>query len=147
MKQYPTQDQLLELFEYKDGNLYWRKSYRGSVKAGDLAGTTKRDGKHYFTVTVSQKKFSVHRIVWIMLNGDIPNGLEIDHINRDKYDNRIENLRLFTKSQNSLNKPSKISKRYNKFVARVKGDSKSFYTIEEADKWAEGKKRNLLDNW
>lgn len=146
MKQHPSQDQLLELFEYIDGNLYWRKSNRGHSKAGDLAGTTNKDGKHYFTVTISQKKYSVHRIVWVMVNGDIPNGLEIDHINRDKYDNRIENLRLVTRSQNSLNKPSKISKRYNKFVARVKGDSKSFYTIEEADKWIEEKKRNLLDS-
>lgn len=146
MKQHPSQDQLLELFEYIDGNLYWRKSNRGHSKAGDLAGTTNKDGKHYFTVTISQKKYSVHRIVWVMVNGDIPNGLEIDHINRDKYDNRIENLRLVTRSQNSLNKPSKISKRYNKFVARVKGDSKSFYTIEGADKWIEEKKRNLLDS-
>ena len=80
------------------------------------------------------------------MNGDIPDGMEIDHINRDRYDNRIENLRLVTKSQNSLNKTTTIRKRYNKFVARVKGYAKSFYTIGEAEEWAEKKKIELLDN-
>lgn len=141
-----TQEYLRQILEYRDGNLYWRISNRGHIKAGDLAGTTKRDGKHYFTVTISQKKYSVHRIVWIMINGDIPDGMEIDHINRDRYDNRIENLRLVTKSQNSLNKTTTIRKRYNKFVARVKGYTKSFYTIGEAEEWAEKKKIELLDN-
>lgn len=143
---YPTQEYLKSILTYRDGMLYWNISNRGHSKAGDIAGTKKKDGKHYYTITISQKKYSVHRIVWIMFNGDIPDNLEIDHINRDKYDNHIENLRLVTKSQNSLNKPSKLHKRYNKYVARVKGFTKSFYTTEEAYQWIEEKKKELLDN-
>ena len=45
----------------------------------------------------------VHRIVWEAFNGKIPEGHMIDHINRDKTDNRIENLRVVTRSQNVHN--------------------------------------------
>lgn len=44
-----------------------------------------------------------HRIVWETFNGDIPTGYEIDHINTIKTDNRLENLRICTKSENMLN--------------------------------------------
>lgn len=44
-----------------------------------------------------------HRFVWEMHNGPIPTGLEIDHINHIKDDNRIENLRLVDRSENMRN--------------------------------------------
>lgn len=40
-----------------------------------------------------------HQIIWISVYGEIPKGLEIDHKNEDKLDNRISNLQLFTRSQ------------------------------------------------
>lgn len=43
----------------------------------------------------------VHRIIWISVNGIIPNGYVIDHINNNKKDNRIDNLQLLTPQQNS----------------------------------------------
>lgn len=46
------------------------------------------------------KKFSVHRLVWIAFNGPIPEGYEINHINEDKTDNRLENLNLMTRKEN-----------------------------------------------
>ena len=45
-----------------------------------------------------------HRVVWEEHNGPIPEGMQIDHINGDKQDNRIENLRLATNQQNSCNR-------------------------------------------
>ena len=42
----------------------------------------------------------VHRIVYTWFNGFIPNGLIVDHINNNKFDNRIENLQLLTPKQN-----------------------------------------------
>jgi len=48
-----------------------------------------------------------HRLVWMAFNGKIPNGLEIDHINRDKHDNSLSNLRLVTHSENCKNKNKK----------------------------------------
>lgn len=67
-----------------------RRSRRGGVRTGMQVSV---DGVYYF----------VHRIVWVMCSGDIPEGMHIDHINRDPWDNRIENLRLATNAQNVAN--------------------------------------------
>lgn len=45
----------------------------------------------------------VHRLVWEQAHGPIPAGMVIDHINGDKRDNRLENLRLASKAQNAIN--------------------------------------------
>ena len=46
-----------------------------------------------------------HRFVWEYFNGPIPDGLQIDHINRDKTDNRLVNLRAVTHLENMMNRP------------------------------------------
>lgn len=50
-----------------------------------------------------KKTVYVHRFIWETLKGSIPIGYEIDHINTIKTDNRIDNLRCVTRSQNMLN--------------------------------------------
>lgn len=68
-----------------------------------------------------------HRLVWVMHNGDIPDGMMVDHINLDKSDNRIENLRLVNKSGNAQNAKWKgycFDKRAGKWRAEIKLDGK-----------------------
>lgn len=50
------------------------------------------------------KAYLAHRIIWTMVNGQIPSGLFIDHINRDPWDNRLANLRLATNAENLRNR-------------------------------------------
>ena len=85
-------------FEYKDGKLYWKVSTAKKVKVGQEAG--KKANKGYIELKCNGKDFKAHRIIWEMFNGKIPEGLQIDHINGVRDDNRIENLQLVTHKQN-----------------------------------------------
>ena len=81
------------LFYYKDGDLYWKKNNR---KAGCLKPTG------YIVVEVNNKNMMAHRLIWMYHFGKVDQF--IDHIDGNKSNNKIENLRLATKSQNCLNK-------------------------------------------
>lgn len=94
------QEALLKRFEYRDGVLY-RKYNRGPQPC--LA----RHSLGYIQVRFGGKVMKAHRIIWEMHHGDVPPGLEIDHINGVRDDNRIENLRLLTHQQNCANRRRK----------------------------------------
>ena len=84
----PSTKELHELFEYRDGSLYW-KVRRGGANVGNKVGCA--NGEGYLAVGINYKKYLVHRIIWAM-HGRKPVAV-IDHINSNKLDNRIENLR------------------------------------------------------
>lgn len=69
-----------------------------------------------------------HRVVWVEHNGPIPDGMQIDHINHDRSDNRIENLRLVTPQQNHFNRSGvkgfNWDKRKGKWRAYIYRDGK-----------------------
>lgn len=87
----------MSAFKYADGGLYHIDAPRRGISAGSRAGTLNTNG---YRVIGGVRE---HRIVWEMFNGVIPDGYEIDHINGVRDDNRIENLRLATRGQNSQN--------------------------------------------
>lgn len=98
-----TQDKANELFEYSDGALFWKHRIisRGrKLKKGGRQITTK-DADGYLKVCVDYKCYLVHRVIWLMHYGDLPEFL--DHVNGIRDDNRIENLRPATKYQNICN--------------------------------------------
>ena len=95
-----TQEYLKSLFEYDGKNLLWRIT-RGMARKGSIAGTINSRG--YRHVRIDNKFYQAHRLIWIYINEELPSELQIDHINRDRSDNRIENLRLATGSQNNMN--------------------------------------------
>ena len=62
---------------------------------------------HAVKLAVRRKVTYVHRIAWEICHGPIPDGMGIDHINGDPFDNRLNNLRLATRQQNSFNQRGK----------------------------------------
>lgn len=54
------------------------------------------------TTRQCKKRMMVHRLIWIWANGEIPDGLEINHRNGDKEDNRLSNLELVTRRENII---------------------------------------------
>lgn len=100
----PSQDELRESFDYRDGVLYWKKLLvKNQVKVGSVAGHIVKKYNRY-RVLYKGKFYLRARLIWAYHNGEIPKGFEIDHINRNKLDDRIENLRLVTMSQNVRNR-------------------------------------------
>ena len=90
------------LFEYRqDGKLIW-KIKRSGTKKWKTAGAMHRNG--YIVITFKGKQYPAHRLIWLFHNGFLPeNGIHLDHINRQKDDNRIENLRMVTSQCNQRN--------------------------------------------
>ena len=89
-----------EHLEYnpETGEISWKVA-RGNRACGyKVVGGS--DG--YLTVKVGKRTYKAHRVAWLLYYGDWPNGF-IDHINLDKTDNRIENLRDCTRQQNNSN--------------------------------------------
>lgn len=90
-----------ELFEYRDGKLIWKIRKSNHVKVGDIAGSLNKS-TGYHQVKIDGKLFRVSRIIYAMRYGD-PGGMQVDHVNQIRADNRIENLRLVTNKENHRN--------------------------------------------
>jgi Demerecviridae HNH endonuclease len=105
------------LFRYDDrtGKIFWRTNHR-RIKAGDEAGSI-ASSHGYRIVSLKQRTYLQHRVVWLLYYGEWPKGL-VDHINLDKLDNRIENLRAANYSQSNANRRGK-----RKRVGSLKGAS------------------------
>lgn len=142
----PPQDKLLDLFQYEEGVLYRNIATCPTVKEGDIAGTKSKRG--YWDIRVEGKLYRRSRIVYAMHHGKCPTHLQIDHVNRNKEDDRIQNLRLVTNQENCRNKGIKStnksgvtgvywSKATKKWAASIVADTKErrigyFDTIEKA---------------
>jgi len=139
-----NQEELRDLFDYHEGNLYWKKSFTNSVRVGDKAGT--RNKKGYESIMVHGKLYRKHRLVWNYFNNTCE-GFHIDHKDRNPSNNCIENLRLATPQENARNsvgnKGALVSSKgvhksgSGKFYAQIWIDTSnkylgSFCTAEEA---------------
>ena len=134
------------LFEYnKDtGDLIRKITTGGRAVKGQIIRSPNNQG--YYRVYVDGKRYLVHRVVFLMNHGYLPE--MIDHINMDKQDNRLENLREATKDLNMINRglfsnntsgASGVSFHNGKWRARISEYGEERYlgkyeTFEEAKK-------------
>lgn len=88
-------------FDPDTGVFTWIKSPTNKVKAGSRAGTFHK-ALGYWAISVFGHRTYCHRLAWFYMYEEWPQ--EIDHINGDRADNRIANLRSATKKQNCENK-------------------------------------------
>lgn len=98
-------------YEAAFGNLIWRYRDDKPIKwnsrcAGKIAG--EKSPKKYQGMTIDGRKYQCHQVVWLHCNGTWPSS-EIDHIDRNKHNNKIENLRLVDRCLNMHN--TAVSKR------------------------------------
>lgn len=101
-----TQDRLKELFSYDpETGLFTRLVTRShNAKAGQVVSGCKTPFG-YRVIHVDGKVYMAHRLAWLYVYGDWPTeGMDIDHANRNREDNRLQNLRLATRSENLCNK-------------------------------------------
>jgi hypothetical protein len=101
-KQIPTQDRLKEVLYYDEstGIFVW-KIHRGRVTTGTVAGAYRLG---YIGIRVDGILYPAHRLAWLYVYGEWPED-EIDHIDLQRKNNRIINLRKATHQQNMRNTP------------------------------------------
>ena len=87
-----------ENFYYKSGRVFVKRKYNSYVRVGKEAGCST---KTYNSMRVLGHNYGRHKVVWVLNGGSFED--IIDHINGIKSDDRIENLRSVTKSQNEIN--------------------------------------------
>lgn len=139
-----TQQLLHELFEYRDGVLFWKVDRRGNKLKGKRACRPTIHG--YQMVTICKKKHYAHRVIFMMFHGRWP--VQVDHIDGDRSNNLISNLREANNAQNNRNTGLRSTNRtgfkgvsyyraVNRYIARITVNYKNihigcFRTAEEA---------------
>lgn len=164
-----TPNELHKLFEYRadTGELIWKErladpgktklEQRGvtifnKTHAGKAAGVLSVNG--YIALTVNSKKTYGHTVAWVMCHGEMPRH-QIDHVNGNRADNRIENLRDVPQSKNMRNKAIQSNntsgctgvcwcKRRNRWLVRIQtpeGKTKQVGRYKELDEAVAARKK------
>jgi hypothetical protein len=89
-------------YDPETGAFTWKRDKGSKAKAGAIAGSAHSAG--YWMLTVDGNRVLAHRLAWALHHRADPGELEIDHINRNKLDNRIANLRLVDRITNQRNR-------------------------------------------
>lgn len=142
-----TQERVKELFDYdaENGWLIRKKDNHGRIVNRPCGIKPNHHG--YGPLTIDGNTYHVHRVIWLWHKGEWPEN-DIDHIDRDRMNNRIENLRPATRQENlhniGMNRNNSsgypgvcFHKPTNKFMARIWINNKQIYlglftTAEEA---------------
>lgn len=134
-----TKEIMDQVYE-KDGWLYWKENSKNHLNKDSLAGHLDK-ATGYYRIRINRKNYMLHRILYQLYHNIILEPeQQIDHINLDKTDNRKENLRLSTSSQNMMNRKTynnstmvknitiSKSKNYEYYHLQIKKDKKTVYS-------------------
>ena len=133
-----TYEKAREIFDYDaaTGELIYKKvPKKGVLRVGDRLGSPSRSG--YLQCCIDWRKYAVHRVIWLWHYGYLPEH-EIDHINRNRTCNYIENLREVSAQCNRRNsslrgdntsgiKGVSFNSRTGKWVAQIAVYCRQFY--------------------
>jgi hypothetical protein len=117
-----TQEELFAKYRYENGALYHRFKTSSRVRLDVPAGSLNKI-KGYWYVRINNKKCLRHRLIFLYHHGWLPK--YVDHINCDPQDDRIENLRETSASENNANAPMQCNNKSGyKGVSWHKGSQK-----------------------
>lgn len=138
----------IELLEYLNKYFKYNKDTGEIIRTDRKNSNGSKDKDGYLIIKIKGKQYKAHRLIWFMTHGEFPDG-EIDHINRKRTDNRIDNLRVVDRIGNINNTTKKINKDTGcygiyldkttkglkkKYTFKHKGKTYRFYTLEDAIK-------------
>lgn len=129
--------------DIETGIIRWKKKPRQGVSIGNIVGTLHHTG--YWQLVLKRKTYFAHRVIWFIAKGYWPDN-QIDHIDGNKLNNAISNLREATQQQNLCNqsKPKHNTSGYkgvtwnkqmSKWQAQIKNNKKLVYLGLYHDKW------------
>lgn len=118
-----NQQMALNLFKYENGQLFWKVKKAIQINIGDIVGSFDFK-KGYFRVGINNKDYYIHRIIFLMHYGILPEC--VDHIDGNPKNNNIENLRQATKAQNQYN---------SKTLKNNTSGFKNIYFDKRRNKW------------
>jgi hypothetical protein len=123
-------------YDANTGLLYWTTYIYRIKKPGDLAGHHNTSG--YIEIRYNRTSYQAHRIAWYLHTREDPGILQVEHIDTNRTNNKIDNLRLATAAQNNRNKNKKSGtrsqykgvafyNRYGKWISQIKVSRKNVY--------------------
>ena len=103
-----TAEEARQLLDYnpETGVFTWRVRRTGTARAGDQTGRVNNRG--YVELKVKNRRYSAHRLAWLMVHGVWPREF-IDHIDGNPANNRLDNLREASRTENSRNRRMQYS--------------------------------------
>lgn len=138
VRPHPSQERLRDLLAYdpETGIWKWTGAARGYARyAGKVAGCLNAEG--YWQISIGAKLYLAHRLAFLYMDGEWPSE-DVDHADMDRANNKWNNLRQATRSQNVANKPAQSNS-----LSGIRGVRETPHGTWQAYACHDGKYRSL----